>query len=119
MVHSFLIGIALSRRTVVVGTTFLRGVKPSRRDIWRDVDHLGPCWTESSVEKPAFMRVCLSCVKVIMAIMCVPMVNRLCQVVMRLITALMCVLSGACRCLRPCPVMLGIQYRCLSWTRPQ
>jgi hypothetical protein len=34
------------------------------------------------MEDPAFTRVCLSDVRVIMMIMCLPMVKRLCQMVM-------------------------------------
>jgi hypothetical protein len=39
------------------------------------VTWLCPCWTESLMEKPAFTRACLSDVRVIMLLMCVPLVE--------------------------------------------
>jgi hypothetical protein len=74
-VHSFLIGAALSHHATAGSNTFLGGVKPPGPDIWCGVDHRGPWWTESYVEKPASIRACLSSVRVIIAIMDVPLVG--------------------------------------------
>jgi hypothetical protein len=52
--------------------------------------------TESYMEKPAFTRACLSYVRVIMAIMHVPLVELLCQAVMGHIQALEYMPSGMC-----------------------
>jgi hypothetical protein len=45
------------------------------------VDHLGPWWTGYSMENPTFIGVNLSDIKVIMTIMCVFVVELLCQAV--------------------------------------
>jgi hypothetical protein len=59
-------------------TTILGGAKPPGRTVCRDVDRLSPRWTGSCMEKPAFTRVNLSDVRVIMAIMRVPVLELLC-----------------------------------------
>jgi hypothetical protein len=48
------------------------------------------------MENPAFTRACLFDVSVIMVIMCVPLVELLCQVVMGWILAVEYLLSGRC-----------------------
>jgi hypothetical protein len=55
------------------------GAKPLGLDICHGVDHPGTCETESYMEKLTFTRACLSNVRVIMAIMCVPLIELLCQ----------------------------------------
>jgi hypothetical protein len=45
------------------------------------VDHLGPWWTGYSMENPTFIGVNLSDIKVIMTIMCVFVVELLCEAV--------------------------------------
>jgi hypothetical protein len=56
------------------------------------------------MEKPAFTRVNLPNVRVIMTIMRVPVVERLCHAVMGRISTLKCLLLGKCGCLRPCRI---------------
>jgi hypothetical protein len=55
------------------------GAKPPGLDISCSVYHLGTCVTESYMEKHAFTRVCLFYIRVTMVIMCVFMVELLCQ----------------------------------------
>jgi hypothetical protein len=57
------------------------------------------------MEKLTFTRVNLSDVRVIMMIMCVSVVELLCQVATRQITVLKYLLSGAHGCLWPCLIM--------------
>jgi hypothetical protein len=57
-------------------------VKLPGRDIKLGVDRLGPRWTRSLMEKPAFTRVNLSNVRVNMAIMHVHVEELLCQAAM-------------------------------------
>jgi hypothetical protein len=84
------------------------GVKPSGRATCLVVDHLGPWLTGSLVEKPAFTRVGLSDVRLIMVIMRV-LVELLCQAVIGQIPILECLLSDACERLRLHPVMSVIK----------
>jgi hypothetical protein len=58
-------------------TTFLGGIKPPGWTVCRDVDRLSPQWTGSCMEKPAFTRVNLFDVRVIMANMRVPVLELL------------------------------------------
>jgi hypothetical protein len=51
------------------------GAKPPGRTVCHDVDHPGLRWTGSRMENPAFTRVNLSNVRVIMAIMRILMVE--------------------------------------------
>jgi hypothetical protein len=60
------------------------------------------------MEKPTFTRACLSSVRVIMPIMCVPVVDLLCQVAMGWLPVLKYLLLGARWCMRPCLVVPGI-----------
>jgi hypothetical protein len=64
------------------------------------------------MEKPAFTRVNLNDVRVIMVITHVLVVELLCQVVMGWIPLLKCPLSSACGWLWLHPVMPDIKYRC-------
>jgi hypothetical protein len=59
------------------------------------------------MQKPTFSRACLSNIRVIMAIIHVPLVELLCQMVMGQNPALKYVLSGMCGQLWPCPIMPG------------
>jgi hypothetical protein len=61
------------------------------------------------MEKPAFSRASLSGVRVIMLIVCVPVVELLCHTVMGQIPLLKYLLSSACGHLWPCPITLGIK----------
>jgi hypothetical protein len=58
------------------------GTKPPGLNIWCGIDRPGICETESYMEKLAFTRACLSDVRVIMMIMCVPLVESLWQTAM-------------------------------------
>jgi hypothetical protein len=69
------------------------------------------------MEKPAFARVNLSDVRVIIVIMHVPMVELLCQVSMGQIPVLECLLSSVHGCLSPCLVVPGIKCHGFSRTR--
>jgi hypothetical protein len=77
-------------------TTFPRGVKPPGRTVYRDVDRPGPRWTRSRMENSAFIGVNLSNVRVIMAIMHVPVIESLCQATTGRILVLKYMLSSAC-----------------------
>jgi hypothetical protein len=79
------------------------------------------------MEKPTFIRVSLSDVKVIMVIMHILVVKLLCQVVMRQIVVLKYLLSGPCGHLWPCPIVPCIKchrfptfrlWCCLPGTEP-
>jgi hypothetical protein len=63
------------------------------------------------MEKPTFIKACLSGVRVIMSIIRVPMVELLCQTVMRSPLVLNYLLSGVRGRLRPCLVVAGIKCR--------
>jgi hypothetical protein len=78
--------------------TFWRGggAKPPGLDIGHGVDRSGICETESYMEKLTFTRAYLSSIRVIMAIMCVPLVELLCQTMMRWTPALEYLLPGMC-----------------------
>jgi hypothetical protein len=67
------------------------------------------------MEKPTFTRASLSNVRVIIMIMHVPVVQRLCQTVIGWIPVLKCLLSSACGCLCPCPIVPGI--KCCKFLR--
>jgi hypothetical protein len=69
------------------------------------------------MEKPTFTRMNLSGVRVIMAIMCAPTGELLCQVVMGWILVLKCPLSDARRVLWLRAIMLGIKCRRFPRTR--
>jgi hypothetical protein len=81
--QNFLACAALSCHAAVGGVVFPRDVKPPGMDILYSVDRLVTCKIESYMEKLAFTEACLSDVGVIMVIMCVPLVESLCQVAMR------------------------------------
>jgi hypothetical protein len=72
--------------------------------------------TESYVEKLAFTRVCLSCVRLTMTIMCVPLVELLCKAAMGQFQALDYMLSGARGLLWPRPILRG--NKCYRFPRP-
>jgi hypothetical protein len=57
------------------------GAKPPHQAIYLGVDRLGPWWTGPLMEKTAYTRINVSDVRVIMAIMCVPVGELLCEVV--------------------------------------
>jgi hypothetical protein len=61
------------------------------------------------MEKPAFTRANLSNIKAIMAIMCFPMVELLCQTLMGWILVPKYLLSGVHGRLWSCPIMAGIK----------
>jgi hypothetical protein len=61
------------------------------------------------MEKPAFTRMDLSDVRVIMVIMDVPVKEMLCQTVMGWIPVLKFIMSGACGHLWPCPITPSIK----------
>jgi hypothetical protein len=71
------------------------------------------------MEKPAFTRVNLFDVRLILTIMRVPVVELLYQVAMRWISVLKCLLSGARGCLWSCPIVPGIKYYRFSRIRLQ
>jgi hypothetical protein len=73
--------------------------------------------TEYYMEKRDFTRACLSCVRDIMAIMCVPLLELLCQTTMGWILAFEYKLSGTCGLLRSCPIMTGT--KCHRFPRPR
>jgi hypothetical protein len=85
-----------------------RGAKPPGWAICLGVDRPGPWWTGSLIEKPAFTRVNLSNVKVIMTIIRVLVKELLCQTVMGQIPVLECLLSSARGRLWLRPFMPGI-----------
>jgi hypothetical protein len=80
--HTFLTGAAPSHHAAVGGAAFSGDVKPPGLNFLRGVDRPGTCETESYMEKLNFIRACLSDVRVMMAIMCAPLVEFLCQMVM-------------------------------------
>jgi hypothetical protein len=59
----------MSRHVAVIGGAFLGGVKPRGLGIYHRVDRSCPKWTGSFMEKTTFTRMCLSSIRVIMAIM--------------------------------------------------
>jgi hypothetical protein len=69
------------------------------------------------MEKFAFTRVSLSDARVIMAIMRVPVEELLYQAPTGWISVLKYLLSGACGCLWPCPIVPSIKCRCFPRTR--
>jgi hypothetical protein len=71
------------------------------------------------MEMPAFTRVNLSNVRVIIVIMCVLMEELLCQTVMEWIPVLECPLSGVCGRLWLRPVMADIKWHCFPRSRLQ
>jgi hypothetical protein len=115
--HSFLLGDALSHRTIVGGGTFSRDAKPQGLDIQWSADRLGTYVTKSYMEYINFTRICLSYIRVIMMFMRVSMVELLRQIVMGRIPALDCMLSGARGILWPHPISLG--NKCYHLSRPR
>jgi hypothetical protein len=123
--QSFLLGAALSHHATVVGGTFLGGARPPSLNIWWSVDRSSTCMMKYYMEKPAFTKVCLSRIRDIMVIMCVLLVESLCQTIMGWILALEYVLSGMCGLLQPHPIMTSTKrcrfprhlcWKCLSAT---
>jgi hypothetical protein len=76
--QSFLTGTAPSCHARVGGGAFLGDLKLPGLDIYRGVDCLDTCETESHMENFAFTRACLFDVRVIMGIMPVPLGELLC-----------------------------------------
>jgi hypothetical protein len=75
---------------------------------------MGTCETQTYMEKLVFTMACLFCIRVIMAIMCVLLVELLCQEVMGWIPALEYLLSdarGACGHVLSCQVVNAATYR--------
>jgi hypothetical protein len=75
------------------------------------------------MKKPSFTRVNLSDVRIIIAIMHVPVVELLCQATTGRIPILKYLLSGVCGRMWPYHVMPGIRYHCfprnqLQWCLP-
>jgi hypothetical protein len=66
---------ALSHHTLAVGGAFSVGARSPRLDICCGEDRLGTREIKSYMEKLAFIRMCLSRVRVIMTIMRVPLVE--------------------------------------------
>jgi hypothetical protein len=73
--------------------------------------------TEYYMEKATFIKMCLSCVRDIMAIISVPLVETLWQVAMGWILALEYILAGARGLLWPRPIMTGT--KCHRFLRPR
>jgi hypothetical protein len=96
----------------VVGGAFLGGVKLQRLDIYHSVGHLGPRWTGSFIEKPTFTEAHLFSVRVIVAIMCVLMVEQLCRSVMGWISAIQCCYISWAQPYQPFPVLKTPRYGC-------
>jgi hypothetical protein len=92
-------------------SSFWGGAKPLGRASWHGVEHTGRWWTESLMKKHVFTRACLSDVKVIIVIMCVSVVEFLCQETTEWIPVLKYLVSGACGRLWPCIVISGIKCR--------
>jgi hypothetical protein len=80
--QSFLTGAGPSCYAIVDVAVFSGDAKPPSLNILCGVDRPGTCKTKSYMERPAFTRVGLSDVRVIMVIMRVPLVESLYQVVM-------------------------------------
>jgi hypothetical protein len=80
--QGFLTGAAPSHHAAVGGAAFSGDVKPPGLDFLRGVDRPGTCETESYMDKLIFTRACLSGIRVMIAIMCAPLVEFLCQMVM-------------------------------------
>jgi hypothetical protein len=94
--QSFLTSVVPSCHAIVGGGAFLGDAKPMGLDILHGVDRPSICETKSYMEKATFTKVWLSDVRVIMVIMCVPLVELLCQAVMGWILALEYLLLGMC-----------------------
>jgi hypothetical protein len=73
------------------------------------VDRMGPYWTRSFMENPAFTGPSLSDITLMMVIMCVLVVELLCQAVTGWVTVLEFLLQGACGYYRLHPVMSDIK----------
>jgi hypothetical protein len=69
------------------------------------------------MEKSAFTRACISCIKLVMAIMCILVVELLCQTVMGQLLVLKYLLSGAHGCLLSCLVVSSIKCHHFLRTR--
>jgi hypothetical protein len=112
--QSFLSGAALSHRASVGGGAFLGDPKLSCLDVWWGVDRPGTYVIESYMEKLAFTRARLFYVRVIMVIMCVSLIESLCQTAMERIAALEYMLSG---CMGSCGQVLSCQETnvAISW----
>jgi hypothetical protein len=113
-VQCFLTGAALSCHAAVVGGAFPGGAKPLGLDIYHGVDLASTSKTEPYMEKLAFTWVCLSIVRLIMAIMHVPLMELLCHATMGQVSALEYLLSGECGCLCSFPIVAGIKCRHFS-----
>jgi hypothetical protein len=92
----FLSGATPSCHVAVGGGVFPADAKPLGLDILLGVDCLGTYKTEFYMEKPALTWVCLSDVRVIMAMMPLPLVESLCEVAMGWIPAFEYLMPGAC-----------------------
>jgi hypothetical protein len=92
----FLSGATPSCNVAVGGGVFPGDAKPLGLDILLGVDCLGTCKTEFYMEKPTLTRACLSDVRVIMAIMPLPLVESLCEVAMGRIPAFKYLMPRAC-----------------------
>jgi hypothetical protein len=114
--HGLLSGAALSRRATVGGGTFLTDVKPPGLDIRCSVDCLCTFVTEFYMEYIVLTRTYLSYVKVIMALIHVPLVVLQIQTVMRWIPALKCMMSGTCGLLHRHPILT--KHKCYRLLRP-
>jgi hypothetical protein len=86
------------------------GAKPLGRAIRLDLDCLGPWWTGSFMENPAFTRASLSNVRDIMMIIHVLVEELLCQTVMGRIPTLECLLSGTRGRLWLRPILPSIKW---------
>jgi hypothetical protein len=75
MGQSFLTSVALSRHATASGGTFPGDAKPPELDIWWGIDRPNAEEIKSYVEEPAFTRAYLSIGRVVLAIMCVPLVE--------------------------------------------
>jgi hypothetical protein len=95
------------------------GAKPLGLDIYHGIDRPGTRETESFMEKLAFIRACLSSIRVIMAIMCVPLVEQQHQAAMAHILALEYQLPEARACIWSYPIVPCIKCRHFprSWSR--
>jgi hypothetical protein len=119
-VQSLLIGAVPSHRTAWGGAALVhhsRGCEaPGSRCLtwcWPP----GPWWAVTLMERCAFTKPFLSRIRVIMTIMCILVIELLCQMVMGCPLVLEYLLSGTCGYLWPCLIVPGIKGHHFPRTR--
>jgi hypothetical protein len=115
--QSFLTGAIPFCHAAVGGAAFSGDAKPLGLDILCLVHRPNAYKTKSYMEKPASTRVGLSDVRVIMVIMCVPLVESLCQEAIGWIPTLEYLLPGMHGGMWPCSVMPDNKNYC--FVRPR